>query len=158
MIDHVHIRDVPIMAAMAAALRPVDQDPARRLALRDRILGRAAASMSSSIGKAVRADEGRWRTLLPGLHVKFLRRHTDSGDLTALWRIDANASIPAHSHRREEECLVVSGRVRVGDVEYGEGDYLFADAGSRHPVFTSNSGATLLIRGEDPFLERSANA
>lgn len=158
MIDRVHIRDVPIMAAVAAAMRPVAQDPGRRQALRDRVMVRAAASMSPSHGKALRADEGRWRTLLPGLHVKLLRRHAQAGELTALWRLDANASIPAHPHHREEECLVLAGRVRVGDVEYGEGDYLFAEAGSMHPVFTSAAGATLLIRGEDPFLERPANA
>lgn len=161
MTEYVSPHDMGVIAFLAGALRPAPFDAVRRRVLRERVLARASASSvaaTASVGQAVRAGEGRWRTLQPGLHVKLLKRHAEAGELSALWRLDAGASIPSHQHHRAEECLVVAGQVRVGDIEYGEGDYLFAAAGSLHPVFTSIGGATLLIRGDDPFLARGADA
>ena len=71
-----------------------------------------------------------------------------AGTETSLWRMAPGARIPAHPHLLEEECLIVEGSLNVDGVAYGAGDYLFARAGDRDPVFHAPEGALLLIRSE----------
>jgi len=42
--------------------------------------------------------------------------------------------VPQHVHHGHEEVIVLSGRVLIGGVELGEGDYLFSQPGEEHDV------------------------
>jgi len=133
-----------ILLAALAGLLPV-QEPAApvRLALRERILAQAVKPKGMTV---LRADEGEWQPILPGIRIKSLRK--GEGTETTLWRIDAGASVPPHPHRHQEECLVLEGSVIQSGVEYFAGDFLLAEAGLDHEAFLSPRGALLMIRSE----------
>lgn len=56
------------------------------------------------------------------------------GGRTALIRMAQGARIEAHDHLGREEVLVLSGRLRLGGFELGEGDYHHTGPGERHEV------------------------
>ena len=140
--------DPEIVAAIAGALRPVALEASRAQCLRGRVL----AAASAGTGNVVRAQDGEWRTYLPGLQVKPLHRDRRAGSFTALWRLAPGASIPPHRHQLDEECLILEGHVLVDGQEYRAGDYMLAHSGSLHSELMSPHGALLMIRGEDPFV------
>jgi anti-sigma factor ChrR (cupin superfamily) len=133
-----------ILLAALAGLLPA-QEPAApvRLALRERILAQATRPKGMTV---LRADQGEWRPILPGIRIKSLRK--GDGTETTLWRIEAGAVVPAHPHRHQEECLVLEGSVVQDGVEYFAGDFLLAEAGLPHDEFHSPRGALLMIRSE----------
>ncbi|MBB5014304.1 sigma-70 family RNA polymerase sigma factor [Rehaibacterium terrae] len=136
--------DPDLAARLAESMTPVTPDPARRLAMRERILADAAAPAT----RVLRADEGEWREFVHGIRIKTLRRDETAGTETSLWRLAPGARVPPHSHRHEEECLVLEGSIVHDGVEYFAGDYLLAPAGARHKPFVAPQGALLLIRSE----------
>jgi len=133
-----------ILLAALAGLVPA-QEPAApvRLAMRERILAQVAKPKGMTV---LRADEGDWRPILPGIRIKSLRK--GEGTETTLWRIDAGAAVPPHPHRQQEQCLVLEGSVIQSAVEYFAGDFLLAEAGLDHEAFLSPRGALLMIRSE----------
>jgi hypothetical protein len=130
--------------ALAGLLPDEPPAPGRSAALRARIVSAATVGRT----RVVRAGEGEWMPLLPGIRVKTLRKDAEGGTQTTLWRIEPGGRIPAHPHAREEECLVLAGTIVHAGVEYHAGDFLLAAAGERHQEFTCPGGALLLIRGE----------
>lgn len=142
MTEHDSTDDI-LLAALAGLLPAQEPEVSVRLAMRERILARAGKPKAMSV---LRADEGEWRPILPGIRIKSLRK--GEGTETTLWRIDAGASVPAHPHRQQEECLVLEGSVVMSGVEYFAGDFLLAHAGLDHETFVSPRGALLMIRSE----------
>lgn len=137
--------DPALTAALLEALTPVaPRDPAL---LRARALA-VAETPAEALLHIVRAPQGAWVPLLPGIALKALRLDEAGGTQTSLWRLDADARIPAHDHTGEEECLVLAGSVVFAGVEYVEGDYLLARPGLHHTEFVSPRGALLLLRSE----------
>jgi anti-sigma factor ChrR (cupin superfamily) len=59
------------------------------------------------------------------------------------------ASIQGHHHASAEECLVLEGDLRIGDLHLKAGDYHVAAEGSIHPVLRSQGGAVMFVRGAD---------
>lgn len=132
------------LAALAGLLPPVAPAPEVATRLRGRVLAEAASPRT----RVLRAQEGEWRPLVPGILIKTLRRDEAEGTQTSLWRIAPGASVPPHPHSREEECLVLEGSVVHRGIEYFPGDFLLAAPGERHAPFTSPRGALLMIRSE----------
>jgi anti-sigma factor ChrR (cupin superfamily) len=133
-----------LAAALAAALAPAEFSSVRRARLRERVL----ASAKPSLMHVVRAQEGQWLSLLPGVAIKFLHIDPARATQSSLWRLDAGASLPSHGHAADEECIVLEGTVRYADSDYGRGDFLLARAGLQHEHFETLGGTTLYIRGE----------
>ena len=140
----VHSLDAALLAELAAALTPVEPEAALRQRMRARILADAARPRT----QVLRAAEGAWRMLVPGITIKSLRRDEHAGTETSLWRIDPDAAVPPHPHTQEEECLVLEGSIIHDGTEYFPGDYLLAPRGERHQAFLAPRGALLLIRSE----------
>ncbi|MBX3724459.1 MAG: cupin domain-containing protein [Xanthomonadales bacterium] len=131
------------LAARLATLMPGRSlSPQRKAALREQVLARAAGATT----RVLRADEGSWRPLCPGIQVKSLRRDPVAGSETSLWRLQPHARVPSHGHASEEECLVIQGAVLVDGETYASGDYLLAEPGTEHAPVASALGAVLLIR------------
>lgn len=116
--------------------------------LRARILARVAKPVSLQAASPVtlRAEQGDWIELCPGVLSKTLRH--DGVTRTWLARMSAGACIPAHLHELDEECLVLEGTVHFDGVEFRRGDYHLAPAGSRHEVVHSANGCLCLLRTE----------
>jgi len=128
---------------LARDIAPLDPTPAQRVRMRSRILAACAPPLV-----VLRADEGHWQPLLPGVLVRCLHVNEKDGTQLALWRLAAGARIPAHRHSLTEECLVVEGAITHAGIEYCAGDFLLSAVGSAHEIFESPAGALLMIRGE----------
>jgi anti-sigma factor ChrR (cupin superfamily) len=93
----------------------------------------------------VRADEGRWEQLCPGIERKTLWHDRDKGRITFLIRAQPGAEFPAHQHDDDEEAYVLSGDLAFDDLVLGAGDYHLARPGVHHPVARSRGGCMLLM-------------
>jgi anti-sigma factor ChrR (cupin superfamily) len=98
--------------------------------------------------QVLRAGEGEWLRLLPGVTIKTLHVDREHGTQTSLWRLEAGARIPPHPHTKDEECLVLEGSITHDGVRYRQGDFLFTRPGLRHKDFIAPEGALLMIRSE----------
>lgn len=115
----------------------------------DRIKERIAASTKPNDALAgsrtVRAEEGKWETLVPGIERKMLWHDRDKGRLTFLIRAQPGAEFPAHPHDEDEEAYVISGDLSFDDLVLNAGDYHLARPGVRHPVGRTRMGCVLLV-------------
>lgn len=128
---------------IAPALRPASGDGG---AVRARLLQRAAESRARHLASvSVRRDGSPWRELMKGLRGRDLR-HTDGGS-SVLLALDPGTVLPMHRHRYLEEGLVLSGRMQMGVLDLGPGDYHVSFPGSRHDRITSTGGCITYLRG-----------
>ena len=127
-----------IFVELAKALTPI----APTESLRMRVLTHATQRPKHLL----QAEEGEFVRVLAGVSVKQLR--ADSQTETGLWQLEPGAIIPAHGHKCEEECLVVSGSISYAGRTLLSGDFLVAGKNEHQGVITTATGAMLLIRGE----------
>lgn len=100
----------------------------------------------------VRAGEGQWlSTSDAGVSFKLLYTDRERGTFTTLVRMEAGAHIPAHRHLGVEQCLVIEGDLRAGDVSMSAGDFNCSLPGSIHEELTTDGGALFLIVGPERY-------
>ena len=126
------------LAPMAAACAPV-APPDDLLARIEARLDRAATGTTS------RADAARWVEVSPGMRVRVLSKSPETRRRTILLDVAPGAIYEAHDHDDDEEIYMISGDLRIGDLDLGPGDHHFAPRGSRHPRATSRQGCVCLI-------------
>ncbi|MGV3572446.1 MAG: cupin domain-containing protein [Ramlibacter sp.] len=96
--------------------------------------------------RTVRAAEGGWEEVAPGVQRKML--WLAAGAQSCLVRMEPGAVVPAHAHAIDEECVVLEGSVRIGDdLVLQVGDFHVGRAGSSHAMTTSETGAMVYLRG-----------
>jgi quercetin dioxygenase-like cupin family protein len=133
-------REAPGAGAEAARLTT----PHSARQIRRRLLERVADADESHL--TIGADEGDWQPFCDGVRIKVLREHDEV--LSYLLRLDPGATLPAHRHPIDEECIVLEGRLRVGTrVEVGPGGYHLAHRGALHATISTTTGATIFLRG-----------
>ncbi len=137
------VLDQDALGTIGAALSPGNLPPERVANLRARVMAAVAGGT-----QVLRAAEGEWRRLLPGVTIKTLHVDREHGTQTSLWRLEAGARIPPHPHTKDEECLVLEGAITHDGVHYRQGDFLFTRPGLRHKDFVAPEGALLMIRSE----------
>lgn len=95
----------------------------------------------------VPAGEGTFEpTDIPGITVRRLAVDEEADRVTMLVRMEPGTAYPAHRHGGAEECYVLEGDLRVGDaLTMHGGDYQRMDAGSAHPVQSTERGCLLLV-------------
>lgn len=93
----------------------------------------------------IRAHEGRWERVAAGVQRKLLSEDPRTGRRSLLLRLQPGAGYPSHEHPEDEECLVLEGDLRFGDLELRVGDFQLAPAGVPHPAAFSPSGCLLFI-------------
>ncbi|HEX7957980.1 MAG TPA: cupin domain-containing protein [Pyrinomonadaceae bacterium] len=94
----------------------------------------------------VRAGEGEWRpTPDAGVSFKLLYADAQRGTVTTLVRMEPGSRIRSHRHLGVEQCLVLEGDVRSGEVGMTAGDFNCSMPGSVHDELVSDGGALLLI-------------
>jgi anti-sigma factor ChrR (cupin superfamily) len=118
--------------------------------LRERLLARVAEEEAAKPFVApallsVRANEGKWREISPGVWFKKLFVDKKNDLLTGLYRLAPGAIIEPHRHRGCEQTYILEGDCRVGNQTFGPGDYHCAPAGSTHDILSTVNGALLLI-------------
>ena len=135
--------DEASIAALSEAVRAAKLAPESIASMRRRVMAAAAGDT-----EVVRAGEGAWQDLLPGISVKTLHVNREDGTQTSIWRLAAGARIPRHPHSKAEECLVLEGSITHDGTVYRAGDYLYTRPGLRHKEFVAPEGALLMIRSE----------
>ena len=132
--------------ALAVDARPLA--PSEHRKLRERVLRSSREARAPCGTRTLRASESAWRSLVAGVDFRLLHADPAGGTMTAFIRMLPGSTFEAHEHPCTEECLVLEGSIVQDGVEYFPGDYLLAEAGSRHSPFHSPGGALFLIRGE----------
>jgi quercetin dioxygenase-like cupin family protein len=141
---------------------PADRRPAANdgshprpgdLELLQRVRGRlvdAVTHRTSVLHQTVRADEGCWQSIGPGVERKVLWETTDT--LSCLMRLAPGALVAGHAHPLDEECVVLEGSLRIGDdLVLHAGDFHVGVRGVRHEAAHTDTGAVVYLRSaRDP--------
>ena len=90
-------------------------------------------------------NEEGWVEVQDGLYQKDL--WTDGTVASRFFRFAPGTKIPGHHHPMDEECMMLSGDIFLGDILLQEGDYHLAPAGTEHLEIFSDTGALLYVRG-----------
>ena len=81
---------------------------------------------------------------VPGVELCQLWLDAPNERQTILIRMEAGAALPHHEHGGTEECYVVTGDLRDGELLLKAGDYIRFERATRHSVF-SPTGCLLLV-------------
>ncbi len=136
--------------ALAEALRPVRLAPDQAARLRARVLARVGADVRATPRElvTVRGNEGLWTTIDSRLERKVLFEDPATRTRSVLIRLHPGARIEPHAHGIHEECLVLEGELRIGELRLHPGDYHVAPAGVPHGLVESDHGALIFLREE----------
>ncbi len=147
-----------ILEEIMANLEPISPPPARVGALRAKVLAQMTNSNQplteggeKGVEKGlltVRSDEGRWMKIARGVSMKNLYADKKSKTHSFLLKLEPGSSLPEHQHFADEECMVLEGEVRLGDVVVRAGDYHLAPRGVAHGRVSSKTGALLFLRAD----------
>jgi anti-sigma factor ChrR (cupin superfamily) len=135
---------------LADTVTPVAPAPS----LKSRVLARVAQFEQLKPLADVRRNEEYWVSGgMPGVEIKPLFQEDETGRSTYLLRMQPGVRLPAHYHHDAEQCLVLKGDIRWGDIVYEEGDFIVMGKGTKHPeIHTVNGNLLLLISGRTEFL------
>lgn len=93
----------------------------------------------------IRASEGTWRGIAPGVMAKLLAFDPTSRRTTTLLRFAPGTSYAPHRHTEVEELLVLEGGCSIAGREMAVGDYHRAEAGTVHHDTSTDDGCLLLV-------------
>jgi quercetin dioxygenase-like cupin family protein len=94
-------------------------------------------------------DDTSWDDFCPGVRIKALWQGGERSSM--LVRMQAGASVNAHGHPLEEECMMLAGEAFVGDTLLRSNEYQLAPMGSRHGAVMTDVGALFYVHGSlDP--------
>lgn len=137
-------------ALIADALSPDAPDAAADARVKRRVL-RAIAAESTPRHLTVQAGEGSWEAFGPGLQRKVL--NFEGGIMSYLVRLQAGASLSAHRHPVDEECVVLEGEVQIGSLRLAVGGFHLGRRDLPHDRLRSEGGALIFLRGAAPEAE-----
>ncbi|MEE9340022.1 MAG: cupin domain-containing protein [Methylococcaceae bacterium] len=134
-----------ITDAIAEAVTPIAPPVTRASELKARVMARISGKKSFDL-MTVKAEDGEWITLLPGVEKKVLSESAEGLVQSYLLRMAAGSTIPPHKHDTNEECLMLEGDAMIGDIALSVGDYHFAPKGSKHGLVTTETGVLAFFR------------
>lgn len=134
--------------ASVSASTPGDRLSIARV--RRRLLARIAEDQRAR-HLTVTADEGQWQPFGAGLSIKVL--HEAGGIMSYLVRLAPGASLPPHRHPVDEECVVLEGSLRIGELDVAAGGFHLGRQDVLHMPIVSEHGALIFLRGAAPALE-----
>jgi quercetin dioxygenase-like cupin family protein len=141
--------EASLLEALVGGLKEAELTDAQRRSLRERVLA-AAPESAPALTATIRAASVAWQPAWEGVWIQVLRRDTALDLQVTVIRMEPGGQIPGHVHRKEEECLVLEGEVRIGSHPLRRGDFHLVHAGAYHPDITTSMGALLLVRSEIP--------
>ncbi len=93
----------------------------------------------------LRAGEGHWIRIAPGVDIRAL--HRSGGRESSILRFAPAASLRPTAPSGDVESLVVAGELYFGRDAGGIGDYRLVQAGHAAPELGSDEGAIVFVRG-----------
>lgn len=138
--------EVATLRAVAGMLALAAAPAAPPAGVRERLLARVAAPAATLPPyHFLRADEGRWIRIAPGIFRKDLAPEPDGRSRSYLIRMEPGAVGGMHTHAAVEHCLVVEGDIHTGGTTLHAGDYHRAARGSTHARNSTVGGCLVLI-------------
>ncbi len=92
----------------------------------------------------IKASEGTWREIAPGVTAKLLSFDPASRRITTLLRFAPGTRYAPHRHAAVEELYVLEGGCRIAGRPMSVGDYHRAEAGTVHQDTSTDDGCLLL--------------
>jgi anti-sigma factor ChrR (cupin superfamily) len=142
------IIDNALAGTLAEALTPIAPPIERAGELKSRVMARIRGKKSFDL-MTVRADEGTWIKLLPGVEKKILHESANGERQSYLLRMAPGSIIPPHIHIHHEESIMLEGEVKVGKTHLSAGDYHFARKGSLHGLARTKIGCLVFVKTYD---------
>jgi anti-sigma factor ChrR (cupin superfamily) len=154
-----HIDECPVCQRELTELRetaasvslnapPVQPPPSLRkrvLELTNPQVWKSWAAASPAEMHIVREGEGEWQKVREGVFAKQLYIDRTRDLVTMLVRMDPGARYVSHRHAAPEQCFVLEGDIRDGDVVCYTGDFQVLEPGSVHGAQWTKDGCTVLI-------------
>lgn len=146
--------EVQQLQQIAEKLASTAPEPRPRRHVKDRLMAAVAKQKHRPPGFSEplpgifvqKAGEGRWlETGYEGCTYQLLHLEKQTRVATTILKLKPGARYPAHRHTVLEQCLVLSGDARLGDLQVFAGDYEKALPGTEHGVISSDTGCELLI-------------
>lgn len=136
-------RVADVLAHAAAPVAP-------RASLKERLLARVDGHADVRLDPLkgltfVKASEGNWQQMSPGVMAKVLFSDPVSRRVTALVRMAPGTSYAPHRHTEAEELYVLEGGCFCAGRELTAGDYHRAEAETEHHDTSSDDGCLLLV-------------
>ena len=130
---------------VAAAADPHDPPPQAK--------ARLLSAIEAPGNYTVAAQQAWGDSGVAGISAKVLAIDRARGLVTMLLRGSAGAVYPSHRHSTPEECYVIRGSIRIGDLVLTPGDFHHADADSDHDeIHVVEDAEVLLVAGIDDYL------
>ena len=139
--------EADLVGLLGAALDPEPPDARTGQRIKRRLLRRIADDQMAR-HLTVGADAGEWQPFGAGLHLKVL--HEAAGIMSYLVRLEPGAELPAHRHPVDEECVVLAGALRIGELRVGAGGFHLGRKDVLHASIRSDEGALIFLRGAVP--------
>ena len=95
--------------------------------------------------ESIMDNESGWVEIQEGVCQKEL--WTDGKVVSRYVRMEVGTRIDGYEHPLDEECMVLSGDIFIGDILLQEGDYILAPAGTGPIDIFSDTGALFFLRG-----------
>jgi anti-sigma factor ChrR (cupin superfamily) len=135
-----------VVGELALAATPVAPRSSLRERLTARIEGHTDVRFDPLKGLTfIKASEGTWQEMAPGVMAKVLFSDPVSRRVTALVRMAPGSKYAPHRHTEAEELYMLEGGCFCGGRELKAGDYHRAEAGTEHHDTSSDEGCLLLI-------------
>lgn len=110
-----------------------------------RIMSTIRAQTQAAL-QTVRSTEDGWEEIAPGVARKTL--WMSSGARSCMIRMMPGSVVGSHAHDMDEECVVLSGSLRIGnDIVLHAGDFHVGRKGSSHAQASTETGALVFLRG-----------
>jgi quercetin dioxygenase-like cupin family protein len=117
--------------------------------LKERLMARIAQEPQEHEGGKgftfVRSKSLPWQDLGPGLSMKVLFNDSAGARTTMLLRLAPGGTLVAHRHPQVEELYVLEGSCLCAGEFLQVGDYHRAEAGTVHPITSSEQGCLALV-------------
>jgi quercetin dioxygenase-like cupin family protein len=100
----------------------------------------------------ISTDSLDWKPLdFPGVSMRLVYQDNRTGGMTVMTRLEAGATIPAHTHSQADETVyVISGDFIEAGVAHGPGTFFVAAAGIAHGPHKSQRGCVVLTTFSAP--------
>jgi anti-sigma factor ChrR (cupin superfamily) len=139
--------DDALARELSAAQRPAPADDEAIARVRKRLMQRIGND-STPHHIAIPADSDGWHRFLPGIERKVL--HEEAGVMSYLLKFAPGAVLPAHKHPVDEECVVISGTLRIGPLVLPAGSYHRVRRDVLDADSTTDEGTVIFLRGATP--------
>lgn len=143
---------LPLEPAAAAPSDPAPASaaPAQREAfLRERLLAKARASHSESLGhRLVARGQGPWQSVGPGVRLKLLRESPQGRSL--MLEMAAGTRFTSPWPAASQECLLLQGDLQLGPTRLSVGDHLHAPVAEGGGEWATSGGAQFFLLCRPP--------